>query len=211
MTVPGDLTALSRDDLLRVITKQQGQLAELAARVEALQAEGERRKREGQRQAAPFSKGTRGATPKKPGRKPGQGSFAHRAAPAPEALTEPAVEVPMLLTTCPVCGGRLAAEGTELASSTDLPEEVRPRGRQFRVGMGRCTACGHRVRGRHPDLALDQWGAPRPPGGSAGHGAGARAALGDRRAAAQGARALAATAGDKEHAKCSYPGRTATG
>jgi hypothetical protein len=159
MTVPGDLTALSRDDLLRVITEQQRQLAELAARVEALQAEVERLKREGQRQAAPFSKGTRVATPQKPGRKPGQGSFAHRAAPAPEALTEPPVEVPLLLTLCPVCGGRLAAEGTELASITDLPEEVRPRVRQFRVAMGRCTACGHRVRGRHPDLALAQCGA----------------------------------------------------
>jgi transposase len=159
MTVPGDLTALSRDDLLRVITEQQRQLAELAARVEALQAEVERLKCEGNRPAAPFSKGARVASPKKPGRKPGQGPFGHRVAPAPEVLTEPPVEVPLPLTTCPVCGGRLAGAGTELASITDLPAEIRPRVRQFRVARGRCTTCGYRVRGQHPDLAPDQYGA----------------------------------------------------
>ena len=160
MTVPSDLTGLSRDDLLRVITEQQRQIAELAARVEALQAEVERLKREGNRPAAPFSKGTRAATPKKPGRKPGQGPFAHRAAPPSGSLTEPLTEVPVTLTACPACGGgQLAAAGVEVASLTDLPEAVRPHVRQFRVAVARCTACGKRVRGQHPDLAPNQYGA----------------------------------------------------
>lgn len=159
MLSPEDLAALSRDELLRVIAAQQQQIAELVARVEALQAEVERLKRQGQRQAAPFSKGTRIATPKKPGRKPGQGPFTHRLTPHPETLTEPSIEVPVRLTTCPVCGGRLAAEGAELASLTDLPEAVRPWVRQFRVAVSRCMVCGHRVRGQHPDLAPDQYGA----------------------------------------------------
>lgn len=159
MPVPSDLTGLSRDDLLRVITEQQRQIAELAARVAALQAEVERLKREGNRPVAPFSKGTRVATPKKPGRKRGQGSFAHRAAPLAGALTAPLSEVPVTLTACPSCGGRLVAAGVEVASLTDLPEAVRPHVRQFRVAVARCTACGQRVRGQHPDLAPDQYGA----------------------------------------------------
>src|SRR5262249_30253624 len=31
--------------------------------------------------------------------------------------------------------------------------------RQYRVGVYRCRVCGERVRGEHPDLAPDQWGA----------------------------------------------------
>ena len=73
MPLPEDLALRSRNDLLRVIAEQQQQIAELTARVAALQAEVERLKREGQRPAALFSKGTCVATPKKPGRKPGQG------------------------------------------------------------------------------------------------------------------------------------------
>lgn len=49
MTVLEDLTLLSRDALLRVITEQQRQLAELRVGVEALQAEVERLKRQGKR------------------------------------------------------------------------------------------------------------------------------------------------------------------
>jgi transposase len=159
MSVPENVAGLSRDELLRVIAEQQRQITELTAQGEALQAEVERLKREGQRQAAPFSKGTRVATPKKPGRKPGQGPFTHRRAPRPETLTEPPLAVPVLCPACPVCGGRLAAEGRELASLTDLPEAVRPHVRPFRVAVSRCTACGHRVRGQHPELAPDQYGA----------------------------------------------------
>lgn len=145
MPVPEDLAGLSRDELLRVIAEQQRQIVELTAWVEVLRAEVERLQREGQRQAAPFSKGTRVTTPKKSGRKPGQGSFTYRRVPYPEPLTEPPIEVPLLYTTYPICGGWLAAVGVELASLTDLPEAVRPRVRQFRVAMGRCTTCGHRV------------------------------------------------------------------
>jgi uncharacterized small protein (DUF1192 family) len=132
MPMPENLAGLSRDELLQVIVEQHRQIAELTARVEAVQAEVERLKRESQRQAAPFSKGGRVATPKKPGRKPGQGPFTHRAASRPEMVTEPPIEVPVLLPAWPVCV------------------------RQFRVAVSRCTACGQRVRGQPPELALDQ-------------------------------------------------------
>jgi transposase len=150
---------LSRDELLQVIVEQQRQMAELTTRVEALQAEVERLKREGPRQAAPFSKGTRVAAPKKPGRKPGQGLFRYRTAPEPTPLSGAPIEVPVTLHACPACGGQLVAEGTEVASTTELPEVVRPQVRQFRVAVSRCRACGQRVRGQHPDLAPDQSGA----------------------------------------------------
>ena len=159
MRLPVSLAALSRDDLVKLVLAQQHQIAELTAKIEALQAEVERLKRAGQRQAAPFSKGTRVTAPKKPGRKPGQGRFRYRAAPEQATLPGSAIEVPVTLSACPACGGRLVAMGVEGASTTELPAAVRPHVRQFRVAVSRCTACGQRVRGQHPDLAPDQYGA----------------------------------------------------
>jgi transposase len=159
MSLPAPLTALSRDDLVKLVLEQQHQIAELMAKVAALQAEVERLKREGQRQAAPFSKGTRVAAPKKPGRKPGKGLFRYRATPEEAILPGCPIEVPVTLSACPTCGGQLVAAGAEVASTSDLPEAVRPQVRQFRVAVSRCTACGQRVRGQHPDLAPDQYGA----------------------------------------------------
>ena len=40
-----------------------------------------------------------------------------------------------------------------------LPEAVQPHVRQFRVAVSRCRAYGQRVRGQHPELAPDQYGA----------------------------------------------------
>jgi transposase len=159
MSVSPPFAALSRDELVKLALEQQHQIAELRAKVEALQAEVERLKREGQRQAAPFSKGTRIAAPKKPGRKPGKGLFRYRAAPEPATLPGSPIEVPVMLSACPACGGQLVGEGEELTSTTELPEAVRPQVRQFRVAVSRCRACGQRVRGQHPELAPDQYGA----------------------------------------------------
>jgi len=159
MSLPPPLTALGRDDLVKLVLTQQHQIAELTAKVEALQAEVERLQREGQRPAAPFSKGTRVAAPQKPGRKPGKGLFRYRAAPERTPLPVSPIEVSVMLSACPNCGGRLVAEKAEWASITDLPEAVQPHVRRFRVAVSRCRACGQRVRGQHPDLAPDQYGA----------------------------------------------------
>jgi len=131
----------------------------LQEQVASLQAEVERLTRGGKRQAAPFSKGTRVEKPKRPGRKPGQGTFKRREAPPSETLSEPPIDVPVAETGCPRCGGELAAERIDEASITDLPEVVKPRVRLFRVAARRCGECGAAVRGRHPDLAPDQRGA----------------------------------------------------
>jgi len=159
MSLPASLTALSRDEVVKLVLTQQRQIAELMVKVEALQVEVERLKREGQRPAAPFSEGTRVAAPKKPGRKPGKGPFRCRVAPERASLPVSPIEVPVTLSACPACGGQLVAVGVEVASTTELPEAVRPQVRQFHVAVSRCRACGRRVRGQHPDLAPDQYGA----------------------------------------------------
>ena len=42
---------------------------------------------------------------------------------------------------------------------TDIPPVPRPQVTEYRVQIGRCLCCGKRVRGRHPDVAPDQYGA----------------------------------------------------
>jgi transposase len=59
---------LSREDLLALVVELQRPIAALRAEIDQLT-------RGGKRQAAPFSKGTRAAEPKSPGRKPGSGTF----------------------------------------------------------------------------------------------------------------------------------------
>jgi hypothetical protein len=69
-----DLEPMSREELIALILKQHQLIEELRAEVEKLN-------RSQHRPAARFSKGQRKADPKRPGRRPGQGPFARRAAP----------------------------------------------------------------------------------------------------------------------------------
>jgi transposase len=161
-----DIAFLSREALLALVTELQGQVialqeqvAELAASNQGLVTENEQLKRGGKRQAAPFSKGTRSQDPKQPGRKPGEGTFSFRRAPRPEEITEPPVEVPVILEACPGCGGKLTQPRVDFAYITDLPPLPRPRVTQYRVWVCRCTNCDRQLRGEHPDLAPDQYGA----------------------------------------------------
>jgi len=159
MKSPEETASLSREDLVGLVAHQQRQIGQLTATIEELRAEIARLQRGAKRQAAPFSKGSRVANPKRPGRKPGSGTFSFRQAPQPEEITEPPVEVPVTLESCPGCGGKLAEERVDFAYITDLPPIPRPRVTQYRVWVCRCTACGQRVRGQHPDLTPDRLGA----------------------------------------------------
>jgi transposase len=152
MIEPRDLPALSREELLALVVELQRQITELRAEIDQL-------KRGGKRQAAPFSKGTRIAKPKPPGRKPGAGPFRSREAPPPEAITALPVDVKVTLEACPACGGPLEEERVDLAYRTEIPERPRPQVTQYRVWVCWCTVCGHKGRGPHPDLAPDQAGA----------------------------------------------------
>jgi hypothetical protein len=159
MIEPKHLPVLSREELLTLVAERQRQLAELRASNEALRAEIEQRTRGGKRQAAPFAKGTRRANPQPPGRKPGSGPFHYREAPLPAAITEPPVDVRVLRAGCPACGGLLAAERVDVAYPTELPVLPRAPVTPYRVWVCRCVVGGRQVRGQHPDLAPDPYGA----------------------------------------------------
>ncbi len=154
-----DMESLSREELLVLVAELQRQVAEVTASNESLRSEIAELKRSTKRQAAPFSKGTRMSNPKRPGRQPGEGTFSFRQAPRSEEITEPPVNVPVTLESCPRCGGKLAEERVDLAYLTELPPMPRPRVTQYWVWVCRCTGCGRKVRGGHPDLASDQYGA----------------------------------------------------
>src|SRR5919106_1098763 len=158
MSPPEGIDSLSREELLALVLQLQHKLIDLEASVLELRAEVDRLTREKKRQAAPFSKGTRAQQPKRPGRKPGEGTFSFRQAPRPEEITELPVNVPVIQESCPACGGQLAEERIDFAYITELPPLPRPRVTQYRVWVCRCTGCGRQVRGEHPDLAPDQYG-----------------------------------------------------
>lgn len=159
MTPPENLTSLNRDALVALVAALQRQVAELSAANDALRTEIVRLTRAGKRQAAPFSKGSRVSQPKRPGRKPGSGTFHYREIPLAEQITEPPVDVPVLLAACPACGGQLTEERVDFAYTTDIPASPRPQVTQYRVSVCRCVICGKQVRGQHPDVAPDQYGA----------------------------------------------------
>ena len=134
------------------------QVAELTEKLAAALAEIERLKRSGKRQAAPFSKESRVAKPKKPGRKRGQGPFTRRLAPPPESYTRE-VPVPVTETACPDCRGTLVPEGIETVTRTDLPPPPPLEVTAYHLQTCRCAACGKRLWGTHPEVPPDQRGA----------------------------------------------------
>lgn len=134
------------------------QVADLQERLAAALAEIERLQRGGKRSATPFSTGKRKTNPKKPGRKKGQGLFSRRLPPPPETITAE-VAVPPPTGGCPQCGGSLEHVTTETVTRTELPPPPPPRVTAYHVPVCRCQDCGRTVRGRHPDVAPDQYGA----------------------------------------------------
>jgi hypothetical protein len=150
---------LDREALIELVLKLDAQVDALTARVAALELQIEELSRRGKRQATPFSKGEGKADPKPPGRKPGKGPFHHRSAPDPESYSQPPIDVPVTEKSCPDCGGSLVADGEELVTTTEIPPMPKPEVTAYHIQMCRCTACGKRVRGRHPKVAPDQSGA----------------------------------------------------
>ena len=133
-----DFPSSERDELMGLVTQLQGQVAQLTAAKEELHKQVAELKRAGKRQAAPFSKGGRSSRPKRPGRKPGMGSFSYRKSPSPDEVTEPLVEVavaevPRPQVTgyrvgrrvmaggprAPLWSGRSGTEGPRCAQSAD--------------------------------------------------------------------------------------------
>ena len=124
--------------------------AELIALIRELRAEVERLKRSPYRPAAPLAKDRPKANPQKPGRKPGQRAFAHRAAPDLSCAETVVAQVP---PCCPSCGGPLEQVREEQATTTELPLHPQPLVTVYRVPLCRGRQCGTRVRGSAPGLA----------------------------------------------------------
>jgi transposase len=147
---------LSREELLRINQEQQRVIDRLKSESDRLKAEIERLKKK--LSAAPFAKGTSKKNPKRPGRKPGQGRFARRSAPSQAAPAE-SIRVPVEEPCCPFCGGPWGAPEEEVVSNSDLSEQPRLDVQTFRVEKRCCQNCGKTVRGKHPAVAADQYGA----------------------------------------------------
>ncbi len=145
------------EELVDLTRRQARQIDELRAEVERLKAELEQSRRAGKRQAAPFSKGTPKADPKRPGRKAGHPA-SHRPAPPPGQVDR-TIEVP-LPPECPACHATLGEAAVILHDQyqIDLPEPE-PVVTRFRVPVARCPACRRRVQGRHPEQTSDALGA----------------------------------------------------
>jgi transposase len=138
------------------IAEQSEMLAERDARIAELEKLLGESRRSGKRQAAPFSKGEPSDEPSPPGRKRGEahGRHGHRMAPA-----NPNRElVAPLPSCCPHCGGDVDHERHAEQFQVDLPD-MRPTVTRFKVAVGRCRSCGHRVQGRHREQASDALGA----------------------------------------------------
>ena len=142
-----------------LIDRLQDRNARLTTTIKELRKKLAAAQRAGKRQAAPFSKGRRTDKPKRPGRKPGMGNFSYRKPPSADELSGPPVDVSMADDNCPGCGGALDHEGVDVAYVTDIPAMPRPQVTEYRVQVCRCRGCGRRVRGRHPDVGQDQYGA----------------------------------------------------
>ncbi len=123
---------------------------------ERLKDELDMARRRANRQAAPFSRGLPKAHPERPGRKPGvaYGRNAHRRPPARVDVTH---EAP-LPAHCPDCGGAVRPCRVVSQYQEDLPVQ-RPVVHEFRVAVGQCRQCHHRVQGRHPLQTSDALGA----------------------------------------------------
>lgn len=141
-----------RDDLRRSEAERQ----RLRRENERLKDELEAARRAVYRQAAPFSRGTRVAAPKRPGRKAGAayGRHAHRRPPTHVDETYAAPLPPQ----CPHCHGAVRHVRVATQYQEELPIQP-PVIRRFDVAIGQCTQCRRRLQGRHPLQTSDALGA----------------------------------------------------
>jgi len=130
-------------------------IEKLEQQVHQLQKQLAEAQRSGKRQATPFARKKRVAKPKKPGRRAGQGTFAHRAKPAPEDVNR-TLEAP--LPCCPDCDGPLSDKKTHEQFEIDIPP-VRPITTRYVTYSGYCAGCKKRVRSRHPEQISTATGA----------------------------------------------------
>lgn len=152
-----ELERLSSRELIAIIRRLEARITEQDRRIAAL----EEALRESKRAKAPFTKGTRKASPKRPGRKPGQGLFKHREEPIAgpcDQVIPIDVPLPEDQRQCPGCGVALVMSH-EVATVEDMPVVPARVIKRFTVEVGRCPRCGLVRRGEHAELGRRQNGA----------------------------------------------------
>jgi len=144
-----------RDALTSENASLRGQLEQALAENERLRRALDEARRDGKRQAAPFSRNTPKANPKPPGRKAGA-RYGPRAGRRVPARVDEQIRVPMP-RTCGHCGGAVGRTDTRPQFQEDLVRRMIVR--RFDVEVGRCEGCGRHVQGRHPLQTSDALGA----------------------------------------------------
>jgi transposase len=143
--------SLSKDQRIAELEQQLSQalatIEKLQKLVELLRVEVEELERAGKRQATPFGRRKLVEQRKRPGRKAGQGKFAHRAKPSAKEVNETKVA---RLQGCPECGGKLREIHKHEQFEVDIPP-VKPVITRFVNYSGYCGGCQKRVRARHPE------------------------------------------------------------
>jgi transposase len=157
-------------DPQQIIDEQARRIAQLEEDLRRSEAERQRLRRENEklkdeleaarravyRQAAPFSRGTRVAQPRRPGRKAGAayGARAYRRTPThvDETYLAP------LPAACPHCAAPVRRTRVATQYQEELPVQ-RPLVRRFNIHIGQCTRCRRRVQGHHPLQTSDALGA----------------------------------------------------
>src|SRR6266852_2642750 len=155
-------------DLRKQLKEREAEVGMLRDRLRESQEEIDRLRRENEELRKELKAAGRGKSQgqskrkkkrKRSGRKAGKGPFTFCSAPAATAASGPPQPVPVTITQCPCCGGELRWERTDEVTVTDMPERPQPEIKCYAVEVRRCEACRQRVRGQHPDVARDQYGA----------------------------------------------------
>lgn len=137
------------------IAELERQLAEAQATIRSLQEQIVALQRAGKRQATPFARRERVQTPRKSGRKAGQGTFTRREPPTEEEISE---TKRASLCDCPECGSKLEDVQEHEQFEVDIPP-VKPVVTRFVMYSGNCPQCKKRVRLCHPDQISQATGA----------------------------------------------------
>jgi hypothetical protein len=106
---------------VKCVTQKQAELERAGAEIDRLRQPLKEAQRGGHQQNTKRKKKDK---PKHPGRKPGKGPFARRAAPPSGPSTPPPEEVPVTVVRCLCCGGELKFERVDEVSNTDIPPQA---------------------------------------------------------------------------------------
>ncbi len=131
----------------------------LMREIALLRAQPEELRRKANSRPASSNKSKRKKNPKPPGHKRGQGSWRRLSAQSEEEYSQNLIDVPITQRACPDGGGLLTDDGQEIVTETEVPPMPKPIIKAYQVHMCKCSGCGKRLRGLHPEVAADQQGA----------------------------------------------------